>query len=213
MWLYHRVMNPNDADGMANSVDPDLGAVWSGSALFAEAYLSENLGSLRYSPSPLKFRLHDTTGCIQLDVWNFLFHSPCKATQYSLILTTCIYPYHKSITFSCETVTLSADADEIIVPLCIIIIFAGLHQLRGQVVRRRFWVRGWIRRRSTFGAYHVLLKELSDEDQKGYKKLVTELFTNINTCAVTPYPGFSLATCQWVIEIWEKYPKLSWMQL
>ena len=39
MWLYKRVMSPNDADGMANSVDPDqtapLGAVWSGSALFA----------------------------------------------------------------------------------------------------------------------------------------------------------------------------------
>ena len=53
MWLYYRVMSPNDADGMANSVDPDqtapLGAVWSGSALFAQAYLSENLGSLRYS--------------------------------------------------------------------------------------------------------------------------------------------------------------------
>ena len=53
MWLYNRVMSPNDADGMANSVDPDqtapLGAVWSGSALFAQAYLSENLGSLRYS--------------------------------------------------------------------------------------------------------------------------------------------------------------------
>ena len=51
MWFYHRVMSPNDADGMANSVDPDqtasLGAVWSGSALFAQAYLSENLGSLR----------------------------------------------------------------------------------------------------------------------------------------------------------------------
>ena len=35
----------------ANSVDPDqtapVGAVWSGSALFAQAYLSENLGSLR----------------------------------------------------------------------------------------------------------------------------------------------------------------------
>ena len=44
-------MSPNDADGMANSVDPDqaapLGAVWSGSALFAQEYLSENLGSLR----------------------------------------------------------------------------------------------------------------------------------------------------------------------
>ena len=31
MWLYHRVLSPNDADGMANSADPDqtapLGAV------------------------------------------------------------------------------------------------------------------------------------------------------------------------------------------
>ena len=37
---------------MANSVDPDqtapLGAVWPGSALFAQTYLSENLGSLWY---------------------------------------------------------------------------------------------------------------------------------------------------------------------
>ena len=44
-------MSPKDADGMANSVDPDqnapLGAVWSGSALFAQAYLPENLGSLQ----------------------------------------------------------------------------------------------------------------------------------------------------------------------
>ena len=52
MWLYHRVMSPSNADGMANSVDPDQtappGAVWSGSALFAQTYLSKNLGSLRY---------------------------------------------------------------------------------------------------------------------------------------------------------------------
>ena len=54
MWLYDRVMSPNNADGMANSgVDPDQtaplgrGAVWFGSALFAQAYLSKNLGSLR----------------------------------------------------------------------------------------------------------------------------------------------------------------------
>ena len=51
MWLYHRVMSLNDTDRMANSVDPDqtapLGAVWSGSALFAQAYLSESLGSLQ----------------------------------------------------------------------------------------------------------------------------------------------------------------------
>ena len=52
MWLYHRVTSPNNADGMANRVDPDqtapLGADWSGSALFAQVYLSENLGSLPY---------------------------------------------------------------------------------------------------------------------------------------------------------------------
>ena len=45
-------MCPKGADGMANSVDPDqtapLGAVWSGSALFAQTYLSKNLESLQY---------------------------------------------------------------------------------------------------------------------------------------------------------------------
>ena len=45
-------MHPKDAAGIANSVDPDqtapLGAVWSGSALFAQTSLSENLGTLRY---------------------------------------------------------------------------------------------------------------------------------------------------------------------
>ena len=53
MWLYYTVMHPKDADGIANSVDPDqtapLGAVWSGYALFAKTCPSENLGSLRYS--------------------------------------------------------------------------------------------------------------------------------------------------------------------
>ena len=49
MWLYHKEMSPKDADGMANSEDPDqrARAVWSGSTLFAQAHLSENLGSLR----------------------------------------------------------------------------------------------------------------------------------------------------------------------
>ena len=46
-----RVMHPKDAEGIANSVDPDqtapLGAVWSGSALFAQTCLSENLETLR----------------------------------------------------------------------------------------------------------------------------------------------------------------------
>ena len=50
--FYHGVIPLNDANGIANSEDPDqtapLGAVWSGPALFAQTYLSENLGSLRY---------------------------------------------------------------------------------------------------------------------------------------------------------------------
>ena len=45
------VKHPKNADGLANSVDPDqtapLETVWSGSALFAQSYLSQNLGSLR----------------------------------------------------------------------------------------------------------------------------------------------------------------------
>ena len=44
-------MHPKDAEGIANSVDPDqtaLGAVWSGSALFAQTCLSQNLGILQY---------------------------------------------------------------------------------------------------------------------------------------------------------------------
>ena len=44
-------MSPKDAEGIANSVDPDqtapLEAVWSWSALFAQTCLSENLGSLQ----------------------------------------------------------------------------------------------------------------------------------------------------------------------
>ena len=37
-------MSPNNADGMANSVDPDQTApLWSGSVLFPQAYLSKNL--------------------------------------------------------------------------------------------------------------------------------------------------------------------------
>ena len=39
-------MSPNDADGMANGVDTDQTAP--GSALFAQACLSENLGLLLY---------------------------------------------------------------------------------------------------------------------------------------------------------------------
>ena len=49
-----RVFHQKYANGTANSEDPDqtspLGAVCSGSALFAHTYLSEDLGSLLYAP-------------------------------------------------------------------------------------------------------------------------------------------------------------------
>ena len=53
--FYCRVMGRKDADGMANSVDPDQTAprsslIWVCTVcpLFAQTCLSENLGSLRY---------------------------------------------------------------------------------------------------------------------------------------------------------------------
>ena len=56
-------MSPNDADGMANSVDlgqiAPLGAVWSESGLFAQEYLSENFRIIKVtgaeSPKVPKF--------------------------------------------------------------------------------------------------------------------------------------------------------------
>ena len=43
-------MHPKDAEGIANSVDPaqtaPLGAVWSGSALFAQTCLFEKLWNI-----------------------------------------------------------------------------------------------------------------------------------------------------------------------
>ena len=63
MWICHGVKCPNNADRMANSVDPDLTGVWSegtvlsGSALFAHTSLFKNLGSFQYSMTTVKFIL------------------------------------------------------------------------------------------------------------------------------------------------------------
>ena len=61
--LTHSIMHPNGEDRVANSVDPDqtapLGAVWSGSALFAQTYLSEHLWSLRYCNTKKRENLGD----------------------------------------------------------------------------------------------------------------------------------------------------------
>ena len=53
VWCNIAFMHRKDADGMANSVDPDqtasLEAVWSWSALFAETYLSQYIEFVRYT--------------------------------------------------------------------------------------------------------------------------------------------------------------------
>ena len=50
MWFYHRVMNPKDADGMANNVDPDQtrSSLICGFTLLTHPYLSETLTVLQY---------------------------------------------------------------------------------------------------------------------------------------------------------------------
>ena len=54
-------MHSKDAEGIANSVDPDqtapLGVGWSGSALFAQTCLSENFGALLYLLSSIWIQL------------------------------------------------------------------------------------------------------------------------------------------------------------
>ena len=64
-WLFLRVIHPKDAAGIAHSVDPDqtapLGAVWSGSALFAHTGLSENLGILWYTPIEICWKKQNKT--------------------------------------------------------------------------------------------------------------------------------------------------------
>ena len=51
VWCNIAFMHPKNADGMANSVDPDQTAsseeVWSWSALFAETYLSQYIEFVR----------------------------------------------------------------------------------------------------------------------------------------------------------------------
>ena len=68
-------MHPKDAEGIANNVDPDqtapLGAVWSGSALFAQICLSENLGTSQ--PTWLSIAITITVKVLLQYVFFFFF--------------------------------------------------------------------------------------------------------------------------------------------
>ena len=63
------------------------------------------------------------------------------------------------------------DNEDIIIPVCILLIAAGIQQYRGNRFVR-LWVRSWIARRNQYGAYHAVVQELSSEDQNGLKNFL-----------------------------------------
>ena len=75
-------MHPKDADGMANSVDPDQTAsseaVRSWSALFAETYLSQNIEFVRYFANADEREIEKQS--LQLDITKVV--SLCKQQEF-----------------------------------------------------------------------------------------------------------------------------------
>ena len=60
--------------------------------------------------------------------------------------------------------------------LSIIILLSVLRRRRRRKrlrkTRRTCWTRQWIKRRQKLGAFHALVRELSDEDPKGFKNFL-----------------------------------------
>ena len=78
----------NSADPLANSADPDqtapLGAVWSGSTLFAQTCLSENVGIMVISASHIESLLTFLSLVIQM-------LSTRKQNNFLEIFCKCLY--------------------------------------------------------------------------------------------------------------------------
>jgi hypothetical protein len=64
------------------------------------------------------------------------------------------------------------ENDECVAPIYILMIAAACHIIRNNQRDRWTWVRPWIQRRREVGAYHALLRELEQEDQRGFKNVV-----------------------------------------
>ena len=62
--------------------------------------------------------------------------------------------------------------DDFAAPIYILMIAAACHIICNNQRGRRTWVRPWIQRRREVVAYHALMKELEQEDQRGFKKFV-----------------------------------------
>ena len=125
MLLYSRIMSPNDADGMANSVEPDqtapLGAVWSGSALFAQAYLSENLGSLRYIQGEINDKRSEARSSGELGDQLSLMKDPSPRffpglpSNINYFYTSCLllnFRWCGPLYRACESLTLTAELEK-----------------------------------------------------------------------------------------------------
>ena len=98
VWCNIALMHPKDADGMANSIDPDQTAsseaVWSWSALFAETYLSQ------YIEFELLFLIFMNLELGKLNLGNIyiwpqdkLQSDICPATTQEIIIFILMYWY------------------------------------------------------------------------------------------------------------------------
>ena len=61
--------------------------------------------------------------------------------------------------------------DDFVAPMCILMLAAACHIICNNQRGRRTWVRPWIQLRRGVGAYHALIRELEQEDQRRFKIL------------------------------------------
>ena len=62
--------------------------------------------------------------------------------------------------------------DDFAAPIYILMIAAACHIICNNQRGWRTWVRPWIQLRREVGAYHALMRELEQEDQRGFKNFV-----------------------------------------
>jgi hypothetical protein len=62
------------------------------------------------------------------------------------------------------------ENDDFVAPIYILMI--ACHTICNNQHGRRIWARPWIQRRREVGAYHALMRELEQEDQRGFKNFV-----------------------------------------
>jgi hypothetical protein len=63
------------------------------------------------------------------------------------------------------------ENDDFAAPIYILMIAAACHIICNNQRGRRTWVRPWIQLRREVGAYHALIRELEQEDQRRFKIL------------------------------------------